>query len=434
VRDVCAVWRSGQEGSLDLWRGVRNHIGSDVVRAIREHGYDFDLFDDDAVDVLDPGRFPIVVLPFASDVPEPTLAWLRAAEECGTKVLDVGGALDVGTRVACPSELPEALLAALPQDVAVAPRTGAVGAIHRRIDGVDVYVLANTGADTERVEARFRDGRAVAERWDALTGDVAARGPGLDGVPVTLEAYEAAVFVAYDEDDPSASWEVPAARSVPVPLDEPWTVRLPAESPAVPVVLPHRWEDDKELRTYAGTAVYATSFSLDEVPVAAELDFGAAVPAAAGEAEEVGLRGRSFRAAALPPVGEVAEVVVNGTAVGVVWGTPYRLAIGRHLRVGANTLEVRVSNTAAGALAADPAVAARAEESARLFGRRFRMQDLDLATAGLSSGLLTVPRLLLTEREEMSHRDLDRENDQPGRGPRRSPPAASRGAPRPRTW
>jgi hypothetical protein len=59
-------------------------------------------------------------------------------------------------------------------------------------------------------------------------------------------------------------------------------------------------------------------------------------------------------------------------------------------------LELRVSNTAAGALAADPAVAARAEESARLFGRRFRMQDLDLATAGLSSGLLTVPRLLLS--------------------------------------
>jgi hypothetical protein len=180
-------------------------------------------------------------------------------------------------------------------------------------------------------------------------------------------------------------------------------VRLPAESSAVPVALPHRWEDDEELRSFGGTAVYATSFSLDEVPAAAEIDFGPAVPAAAGDAEEVGLRGRSFRVAVVPPVGEVAEVVVNGAPAGVVWGTPYRLPIGPHLRVGTNTLEVRVSNTAAGALAADPAIAARAAESARLFGRRFRMQDLDLATAGLSSGLLTVPRLLLSsQREETS--------------------------------
>jgi hypothetical protein len=401
ARDVCAAWRSGQEGSLDLWRGVRDHIGPDVVRAIREHGYDFDLFDDDAVDVLDPRRFPVVVLPFAADVPQRTLRWLRAAEERGMRVIQVGGAVDVGTRIAGPEQLPDALLAALAPDVAVSPRTGAVGAIHRRIDGADVYVLANTGAETERVEVRFRDGRAVAERWDALTGGTAARGPGAGGIPLTLQAYEAAVFVAYDEDDAPAPWEAPGPR-VPVPLDGAWTVRLPPGSPAVPVVLPDRWEDDQALRSYAGTAVYSTSFSLDEVPATTELDFGAAVPAAAGEAEEVGLRGRSFRAAVVPPVGEVAEVVVNGTPAGVVWGTPYRLAIGRSLRVGVNTLEIRVSNTAAGVLAADPAVGARAEESARLFGRRFRMQDLDLATAGISSGLLAVPRLLLlgSQREE----------------------------------
>ena len=63
--------------------------------------------------------------------------------------------------------LPEALLAALPPDVAVYSRTGTVGAIHRRVDGVDVYVylLVNTWPETEGVEVRFRDGRALAERW-----------------------------------------------------------------------------------------------------------------------------------------------------------------------------------------------------------------------------------------------------------------------------
>jgi hypothetical protein len=185
-----------------------------------------------------------------------------------------------------------------------------------------------------------------------------------------------------------------------VPLDGPWTVRLPSDAADAPVSLPHRWEDTASLRSFAGAAVYTTTVHLDDAPAAAELDLGAAAPSGARDTEEAGLRGRSFRAAVVPPVGEVAEVVVNGTPAGVVWGTPYRLAIGRHLRAGANTLRIRVSNTAAGALAADPAVAARAEESARLFGRRFRMQDLDLAGAGLSSGLLTVPRLLLSSRRE----------------------------------
>jgi hypothetical protein len=415
TRDAYASMRPGREGHLNLWRAVKDHIGPDVPRIVRELGFDYDLFDDDALGVLDPGRFPVVVLPFVRDLPAGTLAWLRAAEERGRTVLALGCDVGVGTGVAAVVDLAAALLGVLPPDVTVSPRDGAIGAVHRRLEGADVYFVANTGARTERCEVLLREGRTVVERWDALTGEVVARGPGSAPIPLTLEAYEAAVLVASDPDDVGAqqepaqqepaqqepaqqepAWQATDAPRDAVPLDRPWTVRFPGDEADAAVSLPHRWEDDEGLRSYAGTAVYATSFLLDEVPAAAELDFGAVAPAAAGDAEEVGLRGRSFRAAVVPPVGEVAEVVVNSTPAGVVWGTPYRLQIGHHLRVGPNTLEVHVSNTAAGALAADPAVVVRAEESARLFGRRFRMQDLDLAAAGLSSGLLTVPRLLLS--------------------------------------
>jgi hypothetical protein len=267
---------------------------------------------------------------------------------------------------------------------------------HRRLDAADIYLVANTGPRTERVEVRLRNERNVVERWDAHSGEVLARGPGARPVALTLQAYEAAVLVASDDTEPAPEEPVPGPSRQVLALDGSWTLRLPLDAPETPVSLPHRWEDTASLRSFAGTGVYTTTVQLDHAPAAAELDLGDAVPRSAGSAEEAGLRGRSFRAAVVPPVGEVAEVVVNGAPVGVVWGTPYRLQIGRHLRAGANTLEVRVSNTAAAALAADPAVLARADESARLFGRRFRMQDLDLATAGLSSGLLTVPRLLLS--------------------------------------
>jgi hypothetical protein len=408
ARDVYGLIRTGRESELNLWRGVRDHVGPDVPRVIREHGDDFDLFDDDAVAVLDPGRFPVVVLPFTTNVPEATLAWLRAAQERGTHVIAVGGAVEVGRRLAGPPDLAEALLAALPPDVDVAPRSGAVGAVHRRLAHADVYLVANTGTATELIDVRLREERTTVERWDPLTGEVVARGPGAGPVPLTLEAYEAAVLVAFDGDHAPESWNAPPRVEARV-LDGPWSVRLPADALAAPVSLPHRWEDDAELRAYAGTAVYETSFELDEVPQGADLDLGPATPTRAGADEEVGLRGRSFRAAVVPPVGEIAEVVVNGTPAGVVWATPYRLPIGRHLCLGTNTLQLRVSNTAAGALAADREVAARAEASARRYGRRFRMQDLDLATAGLSSGLRGIPRLLVSATNDVSEPTDDSE-------------------------
>ena len=46
----------------------------------------------------------------------------------------------------------------------------------------------------------------------------------------------------------------------------------------------------------------------------------------------------------LGTVGDVAEVRVNGLAIGTLWHTPYRIDIGRALRRGRNALEIRVAN------------------------------------------------------------------------------------------
>jgi hypothetical protein len=52
-----------------------------------------------------------------------------------------------------------------------------------------------------------------------------------------------------------------------------------------------------------------------------------------------------------------------------------------------------VFNTAANALDRDDAIREIAEQSVARYGRRFSMQDLDLAMDGVSSGLLAVPTL-----------------------------------------
>jgi hypothetical protein len=57
---------------------------------------------------------------------------------------------------------------------------------------------------------------------------------------------------------------------------------------------------------------------------------------------------------------------------------------------------VRVLNTTIGALRAGPGLAAAVEGVRRVDGRRFRMQDLELAQLPTTSGLREVPALRFT--------------------------------------
>jgi hypothetical protein len=118
-----------------------------------------------------------------------------------------------------------------------------------------------------------------------------------------------------------------------------------------------------------------------------------------GGAIEHDLVGPSYRVPVHGPVGEVAQVRVNGIDCGLAWAPPYQVEIGNALRSGANQIELVVYNTAANALAADEHVTQLVAESEARYGRRFRMQDLDQAMANVRSGLLQVPALVLAPTE-----------------------------------
>ncbi|MBM7787465.1 glycosyl hydrolase [Tenggerimyces flavus] len=347
ARDVYAKMQPSQPKGIDLWRRTRDAIGFELTRSIREAGFDFDLFDDDAIGVLDDGRFPIVVVPGANDVAE--------------------------------------RLQARTPDVTIAPPRPAVGFVHRKIGDVDAYLVANTGPNVEEFQLTPRDTHQWIERWDPHTGDVLSRGA--TSIPLRLEAYEAAVLVAFDGD---ATPTEPTAPQAVHELDGDWTVRFGADP--TPVTLPHRWEDDPVLEHYSGSATYATTVEHGEGEV--WLDLGDTTP---GEPAELGLlwhlAGPAYQAAAEPPVGVVAEVSLNGEKAGVLWAPPYRVRL--YLRKGANELTIRVSNTGANGLAADVTVPAWAQAARERYGRRFTLQRLENAMDGVSSGLIAVPRLLV---------------------------------------
>ncbi|HET7723323.1 MAG TPA: glycosyl hydrolase [Propionibacteriaceae bacterium] len=393
-RDVAGVLGKAQGGHVDLWRATKPYLGDAVPGAIRDAGLDFDLLDDDAVSVLEPGSRRVIVLARAHDVPAETVSWLEASIAKGSVVVLADSTVDVAGAVRTEvSGLAETLASEVGADLAVVPAESEVGVLHRRVGTTEVYLVAVTGPEPWRGIVRPRAGRRF-QVWDPMSAQVVREGTIGDGVALDLDPYEAALVLVRDDDDgwPSVSTgtDVSSGRGGEVDLG-PWHVSY-ASGDSRPVTLPDRWEDHEETRHLSGTATYSTTFTLGQ-EAEVTLELGGVRPVDAGSAAERGMVGRSFRAEVTTPLGEVAEVRVDGRTAGVVWCPPYTLRLGT-LEAGDHTLELAVSNTLANAVAVDEHTAALVARVEEQYGMRFGMQDLDKADAGVSSGLLAVPRLV----------------------------------------
>ncbi len=397
-RDATAHFTPGTRGYLDLWHVTRQHIGEALPAALRKAGYDYDLIDDTALQEADWSRYRVIVLPFVQDLPEATARLLEKHTGAGGVVVTVGGTVhrDGWTSVEDVDALLPALGTLVPPDAPTGPGTPDIGVAHRRAGEADVYFVANTGPSPQAVTLRPRDSAGAFERWDARTGQ-AHRIETLDGgVPLELQPYEATVVVALPAPDPDVA-AAPAAGPVDmVDLAGPWTIAY-ADTPDArqDVTLPHRWEDDPARADHAGAATYET---IVDVPAGrldgrVLLDLGPARARTQAVAGERGLRGASFRAGVTAPVGEVAQVLVNGEDCGWAWAAPYTVDVTDRLRAGENTVAVRVLNTGLGALRAGTGLTAAVEAVTRTDGKRFRMQDLERAQQPTTSGLREVPTL-----------------------------------------
>jgi hypothetical protein len=203
--------------------------------------------------------------------------------------------------------------------------------VHRALSDGDVYWVINANTRREALEASFRVTGKVPEIWHAETGAIepasflAANGRTV--VPLRLEPDDA-VFVVFRKTAEER------ARSVAEPVETelgtiagPWEVSFqPNRGAPDQIVLESlsSWSEnaDPGVRYFSGTAAYAKTV---EVP-AAWLEPGARIWLDLGE------------------VKNLAEVKVNGQPLGIVWKTPFRVDATSVLKVGPNTLEIKVAN------------------------------------------------------------------------------------------
>ena len=197
--------------------------------------------------------------------------------------------------------------------------------------------------------------------------------------------------------EPIMSAEPIATQTRRVRLDSSWQVAF-SDEPPQPVDLPHVWENQPGRRHFSGAATYTTGCALGDLPAESRvvIDLGGCSATEAADQGNAGLVGPSYQVAVTGPIGEVAEVAVNGVDCGVAWDPPYRVDITGAARSGWNEIKITVRNTAANALAADQHILQVAAQSEARYGRRFRMQDLDRAMESVRSGLLSVPTIVVS--------------------------------------
>lgn len=115
--------------------------------------------------------------------------------------------------------------------------------------------------------------------------------------------------------------------SRPVPLSGEWTVTFPPnrgapEQVVLPQLISLHMHSEDGVKYFSGTATYHKSFGID--------------PSFAGGNKRIFLD--------LGRIAVIAEVMLNGTDLGIVWKPPYRIDITDVAKVGVNDLQVKVTN------------------------------------------------------------------------------------------
>ena len=216
---------------------------------------------------------------------------------------------------------------------------------HRQEGSTDLYFVANPTEATQRGTVSLRVTGKLPELWDPMrqtirTAQTWRVKDGRTEVDLDLESTDSIFIVLRQSTEKIASAPLaqPAPGPAPLAVEGPWDVtfkKIGAMTENQTVTLPtlSSWTQSatRAIQYYSGTAVYKKSLTLTA-------DWAAAKRAVR---LNLGL------------VKELARVRVNGIDCGVAWKAPYWVEISQALKVGANELEIEVSNTWANRLIGD---------------------------------------------------------------------------------
>ena len=212
--------------------------------------------------------------------------------------------------------------------------------VHRKVADGDLYFVDNRSDHAAAVDATFRVTGKQPQLWYAETGtskpvsfNIAA---GHTTVPLALEPW-GTVFVIFRKSAETTEYTVPAeVTSQLAKVDGPWNVAFQPNRGAPSDITLDKlvsWTEaiDSGVKYFSGTGTYTNTVDIkpEWIKPGAQLwiDLG--------------------------DVRNLAEVVVNGKPLGIVWHAPYRVDASKALKQGANEITIKVTDAWADRLIGD---------------------------------------------------------------------------------
>ena len=417
----------GKDVSID--ESMDELLGREVIPRILDAGFNLDFIDGDAIDSLGI-PYPVLVLPGLDRIP---FAVYRKIEEYATRggiviatrrlpatapgflnkdseshqIRDISQRLfrDAGAAglfVEDERKLGDVLAGHVKPDVVLNPGAPEIGFIHRRLNGGDLYFVANTSNHAIQTVAKFRAASGYAEQWDPYTGRVSPLA-NAGQIELSLQPYESRLILFTIPPEKGKLRSVSKKQSKrsrdsypkDIDLSSDWKLTFRGANQPISMAKLHSWADDEPLRYYSGQVTYAKTIDLPLDVVSKNslvLDFGDGTPVPLPNP----LPQFNMRAYLEGPVRDAAEVYVNGQRAGVVWHPPYSIDLTEWLKPGKNELQIIVGNTAINALAGQTLPDYRLLNDR--YGERFVPQGMDHLQP-LPSGLVGDVRLLVNPRQ-----------------------------------
>lgn len=209
-------------------------------------------------------------------------------------------------------------------------------------DGSQLFFVTNQSSVNRSFDARFAVTGRIPRLFHADTGDVVdvsyQTSTGFTEIPLEIAAQDS-VFVVFEQTTDELSRSVSPVSLVEVgEIDGPWRIAFepgrgaPGEIEANELVSLSD-NSDPGIRHFSGVATYSSEFEL---------------PTMAEPGDPLWLE--------FETVADIADVSVNGRALGTVWVKPYRVDVSSAVRGGTNRLEVDVANLWVNRLIADAAL------------------------------------------------------------------------------
>lgn len=203
--------------------------------------------------------------------------------------------------------------------------------VHRKLSKTDIYWVNNRNNRVENLEAIFRIKGKIAEIWHPVTGKIEQASYVIEEertrVPLRLEPNDA-VFVVFRKKAKVTSLVIPqTTENLIETISGTWKVSFQPKRGApsqINLETLSSWSEnpDTGVKYFSGTGTYTKNI------LAPENWFK--------KGEQLWLD--------LGVVRNIAEVLVNGKSLGIVWKKPFRVDVTDAMKPGENVLEVRVTN------------------------------------------------------------------------------------------